>query len=517
MTQRPKYIQLEPGEDVASVRDRLSFLRGERVLLIWPETESALSRKLDLVLIQREARRKVIQIALVTHDIQVIDHARSLGISTFETIQEAERSRWKRGRTKVFTQRHHKPEDEPDPEDLMPVASRVRRTGRRISGLARIIFRTIVASIVFGVILGSLLIIIPTAQVSLRLAQQPVTVETTIIAQPDLLDLDIENNLIPATIVSATVQTVQQIETTGTEIVDDRRAIGVVTFTNQSATVVEIPAGTVVSTSGSPAVRFQTTVAARLRGGIGERIEVAIEATADSVGNIGNVSADVIDTVSGELQSVVTVRNLASTLGGESRTYQIVTQDDQERLLGIVRGQLQAQAYSVMQESLSESQVIVLDTIHIPEDELRDDWISYSNSVGERSSTLSLSMRAVVKALVIDDRFARQIVFARLSAQKPEQLELDPDSYVYTRGPVVSASPQGSITFLAYGDGLAQATYDPGLLQQRIAGLPLTQALQVITETVDLASDSPPTISIYPDFLTILPLLPVRIRVEAAR
>jgi hypothetical protein len=517
MTQRPKYIQLEPGEDVASVRDRLSFLRGERVLLIWPETESALSRKLDLVLIQREARRKVIQIALVTHDAQVIDHARSLGISTFETMQEAERSRWKRGRTKVFTQRHHKPEDEPDPEDLMPVASRVRRTGRHISRLARIIFRTSVASIVFGVILGALFVVVPTADISLRLAQQPVTVEATIIAQPDLLDLDIENNLIPATIVSATVQTVQQIETTGAEIVDDRRAIGVVTFTNQTAATVEIPAGTIVSTSTSPSVRFQTTVSARLRAGIGERIEVAIEASADSVGNIGNVPADVIDTVSGELQNVITVRNLASTLGGESRTYQTVTQEDQERLLGIVRGQLQAQAYSVMQESLSESQIIVLDTIHIPEDELRDDWISYSHAVGERSGILSLSMRAVVKALVIDDRFARQIVFARLSAQKPAQLALDPDSYVYTRGPVISASPQGSITFLAYGDGLAQASFEASQLQQRIAGLSVQQALQVIAETVDLAPDSTPVINIYPDFMTMMPLLPVRIRIEAER
>jgi hypothetical protein len=310
---------------------------------------------------------------------------------------------------------------------------------------------------------------------------------------------------------------VQQIETTGAEIVDDRRAIGVVTFTNQTAATVEIPAGTIVSTSTSPSVRFQTTVSARLRAGIGERIEVAIEASADSVGNIGNVPADVIDTVSGELQNVITVRNLASTLGGESRTYQTVTQEDQERLLGIVRGQLQAQAYSVMQESLSESQIIVLDTIHIPEDELRDDWISYSHAVGERSGILSLSMRAVVKALVIDDRFARQIVFARLSAQKPAQLALDPDSYVYTRGPVISASPQGSITFLAYGDGLAQASFEASQLQQRIAGLSVQQALQVIAETVDLAPDSTPVINIYPDFMTMMPLLPVRIRIEAER
>ena len=96
-SQQPTYIQLDIGEDIASIRDRLSFIRGQRVLIIWPEKGTALTRKLDLVFIQREARRRVIQLALVTHDESVINHANELGISTFETIKDAEKSRWKRG------------------------------------------------------------------------------------------------------------------------------------------------------------------------------------------------------------------------------------------------------------------------------------------------------------------------------------------------------------------------------------------------------------------------------------
>src|SRR5688572_26645758 len=134
---KPEYIQLEAGEDIASVRDRLSFIRGKRVLVIWPETGTALIRKLDLVFLQREARRRVIQLALVTHDPQVITHASELEISTFETIKEAENSKWKRGRTRVFVQRHHKPEHEPEPEDLMPIASRVRNPRKRMSDALR--------------------------------------------------------------------------------------------------------------------------------------------------------------------------------------------------------------------------------------------------------------------------------------------------------------------------------------------------------------------------------------------
>jgi len=91
---RAQYVQLETGDDVSSVRDRLSFVRGQKVLLIWPENGTILTRKLDLVLIQREAMRRAIRLALVTHDSEVVKHASELNISTFETIGASERGRW---------------------------------------------------------------------------------------------------------------------------------------------------------------------------------------------------------------------------------------------------------------------------------------------------------------------------------------------------------------------------------------------------------------------------------------
>ena len=121
---RPEYIQLDTSDDVTSVRDRLSFHRGNRVLLIWPEDGTVLTRKLDLVLTQREAMRRSIRLALVTHDPQVIQHAQELNISTFETIGSSERAKWRRGRSKVFTTRWQKPQDEPIPADLTEVTSR---------------------------------------------------------------------------------------------------------------------------------------------------------------------------------------------------------------------------------------------------------------------------------------------------------------------------------------------------------------------------------------------------------
>ena len=112
-------VQIEANEDANTVRDRLAFIRGRHELLVWPEEGTALTRKLDLVLIQREAMRRAIRLAIVTHDPQVMKHARELNISTFETIGESERKRWKRGRSKVFTGRFQRPKDEHDPEEFL--------------------------------------------------------------------------------------------------------------------------------------------------------------------------------------------------------------------------------------------------------------------------------------------------------------------------------------------------------------------------------------------------------------
>ncbi|MDQ7027230.1 MAG: hypothetical protein Q9P44_16920 [Anaerolineae bacterium] len=514
---KPEYIQLETGEDIPSVRDRLSFIRGKRVLIIWPETGTALSRKLDLVFMQRNAKRRVIQLALVTHDPQVIVHAKELGISTFETIKEAENSKWKRGRTRVFVQRHHKPKDEPDPEELMSVASRVRNPRKRMSDALRRVVQVAVAMVVFSAIGGAIFVAAPSAQINLTLAQEIVNIEALIIANPDpsVVDVDIDSGTIPATLLRATVQTVQSIETGGEATGEDSRAIGVVTFTNQTPRTIEIPANTQVTTSAGTPIRFTTTVTASLAGQVGARTDVAIEAIPEFSGSIGNVTEGLINTVIGSLSEQVTVRNLQPTTGGTSQTFAIVTQDDYDRLMGIVRAQLQARALEEMEANFSsDTQVIVVESVHIPESSLRRDWINYSHEVGAFSETLTLDMQAIVEALVIDDRFARQIVFARLSAEKPSNLVLQPDTFIYTRGAVLSTNLNGTTTFSASGNALATAQVDTFQIQQIVAGKSIEEAQTILNNLVGVAPDTTPEIEVSPSWLWQMPILPVRISIR---
>ncbi|HVO42165.1 MAG TPA: hypothetical protein VMT34_06070, partial [Aggregatilineales bacterium] len=137
-------ISLEPYDDVVSVRDRLSFVQADRVLLVWPTAASTrkriLCRKLDLVLIQRESARRHTKLALVTSDPDVIDNAEDLNISVFASVQAAQRGRWRHPLNSVFVDRSGRPEASPDPYELRLVASRLKRLTpqqRRVRAIVR--------------------------------------------------------------------------------------------------------------------------------------------------------------------------------------------------------------------------------------------------------------------------------------------------------------------------------------------------------------------------------------------
>jgi hypothetical protein len=513
MTKKAEFVQLEAGEDVASVRDRLSFIRGQRVLVIWPEDGTALTRKLDLVLIQREAMRRAIRVALVTHDPQIIQYASELNISTFETIGASERGRWKRGRGKVFANRFQKPKDEPEPDELMEVASRVRLPGGgAISKVRRFIVRTLVLALLVGAIGGAAYALIPGAIIIINPAQTRVAVEEEIVADPQAADVDIENGIIPATILRTEIEATGTVETTGTRDLADVAATGSVVFINQTNRAVNIPARTTISTSTGTPILFRTTEDAVLDAGVGQQLEVPIEALSGTLGPGGNVESGLINTVVGPLEASVTVRNIAPTSGGENRAMPAVTDEDHERLLGVVRQQLQAQAYTAMQAQVSATQFVVIETLRIVEE--REDWMSFSAQPGDIIDTLSLNMRAVVEAVAVDQQFAQQIILAAMSREKPRGREIKPETLNYECCPVVDVSRDGHITLKISGSGLVAGQVNVGQLQERLAGRSTEEALHYLSTEVDLADGSTPQIVVSPDWIGRLPILPIRIDIR---
>ena len=515
MPDRPEFIQLEQGEDVPSVRDRLSFHPRQRVLLIWPEEGTLLRRKLDLVLIQREAMRRGIQLALVTHDPQVVKHAGELNISTFETIGASERSRWRRGRTGVFSNRFWRPKkDTPDPEDLMSVASRVRSDEVHQSRWRRVLSRLVLVVIALAAIAAIGLVILPEATISLVPAQNMAEVDVLITADPTMGGVDITNATIPATRLSVTIEETSTLPTSGSQQLADIPAQGSVVFVNQTRSTVNIPAGTTLSTSAGTPILFVTSADAQLAAGVGQQIEVSIEALQSSAGDSGNVDSGLINTVVGDLASRVTVRNINATFGGTSRSLSAVTQEDQDRLLATVRQQLQSRAYLEMLPRLEESQFLILESVNIAEE--RSDWITFSAEPGDAADALTLTMRAIVEAIAINEQFGQQIAFARLAGQIPRGRKILPETIAYERGPVENVFQNGQIDFRLTGRGTVVGEIDANFVRDRIAGMSVNEALDYIQRELDLQPGTTPTITLSPDWLGRIPLLPFRTAVHVA-
>lgn len=514
MAQDVELIQLEVNDDVTSISDRLTFLRGRSVLLIWPEKGTTLTRKLDLVLIQRQAKRLAIKLALVTHDPDVIRHAAELGISTFETIGGSARGKWQRGRSRIFTSRDHKPESEPDPEELMPVASRVRveavetPAGRIFRLISRVVLLLLLVVLV-GV-LGYLLI--PGATVTITPAREVIQIDAAITANPNLETplVDAATGVIPALRLRVEIEERGTIPTTGRQSLSDTLARGTVVFINKTNEPVDVPADLVVGTSAGDPIYFRTLQSATVAGGLGLQAEVEIEALPDFPGEVGNVDANMINTIIDALADRLEVRNISPTTGGSSSGVNAVRQEDRDLLLNTLRQQLQSRAYTEMLTRLEQTQFIIPETIRIAEE--REDWMRFDFQVGEVTDTLTLTMRAIVEATAIDEQLAHQVAFTRLAAQVPRGREIR--AVDYQRGGGVVLNPDGSISFPLTAQAEIVAQVNAPLIRERLAGRTLEDARSYLNTEVDLDDNSPPQIAVSPEGFPQMPLLALRISVE---
>lgn len=511
MSSTVEHFHLAPSDTLTSIRARLSQLRGQRVLLIWTPDCDNLKRRLDLVLIQREADRNAIQLAIVTHDPNLQAHAAELNISCFESIEATQNQRWQRSRNKVFLPRYHRPRADLQPADLARIADNL--AGSRETYKWRILIVRAAVSLLLCAVIGALVYVIaPGAVVRVQLRSERVEIEVEVTADRKAEAVDHQRALIPAILLHETIQTSASIPSSGTQWLEGDSAAGAVTFTNLADHPVEIPAGLSLGANTGEPILFETSANVVLPAGIDSSIDAAIVAADGYSGSIGNVDAGKINRVLGPLAERVSVINLSPTDGGSDRRVQVVAAADRTRLLDIARLQLQSLAYDRMRAGLSDSQVIIIESLQIAEE--NKDWLDYSAVVGEVASELSLTMRAVVSALAVDEKLARQVALAQLEAAVPPDMTLRSDTYVYERGAFNLARAKDQIRFTARGSGIALAALDADALREQLAGAELTEAQNILRDNRAFAQQPPPQLSLHPRGFGRMPLLPIRIHIE---
>jgi hypothetical protein len=271
---------------------------------------------------------------------------------------------------------------------------------------------------------------------------------------------------------------------------------------NLSFQIVEIPAGTIFATLDPEPIRFQTTKSVVVPAGISQQIEVRVEAVEPGVE--GNISAGTLTAIEGELGSMISVQNPEKFTGGEMEKIASPTQSDfdalKERLLGEML--LEAVYHFASRDDLTK---LFLPTTTIFETELKVDQVP---SFGEPGEKLQVSLQNEYSCWYLLEDEVMQTAKFILDANLMEgffpvsgDIEL-----TYLDEPSIM---EDGFTWRIKAKRMIGKHVNEAEIASLIAGRNVNIVAQLIMARLD--SNSEPTISLYPGWWRIMPILSSRI------
>ncbi len=474
-------IHLEVDDDITTVRARLEKAEAPRVLLVVPPRCQALNSLLDFKLLQRYAESLALEVALVTNSSERRVLARQLGFSVFVT------ERWGQNRTKWRQPK------------AMP------RWGKRLSWGERI-FGAFVFLVALLALLAAALLIVPSAEITLVLANEAVDATVRVQADPELDMIDYEAGQIPARVVQVQVEGKAQIPVSGTKDAPDEPARGLVYFINNINQPVTVPEGTVVATSAGSTIRFTTVEEVTVQGTVGAVGEV--EVVAVDPGPSGNVAANLINMIPGSLSLQVRVTNPEPMEGGSVKQVGMVTTADQERLKDVLLQQLQQAAYSQLSGLLDEGEFLASESVVMGQIVTEE----YDIPVEEQADVLTLEMGVMFRGTAVEEENANSLIRATLEAVASEGFALESQDLQYQRGEIADVE-DGKVSFVMKGTGSVMAEIDEAAVKEAIRGKPLELAGKYLSENLRL--EEAPVVEVTPTWwLERMPWFSFRINIS---
>ena len=489
-------IYLDPHEDYVSALDKLSWAKAPRILLVWPRRGRVLTRRLDLILLQRNAIQRSAQIGLVTHDPEVMAHAKDLAIPVFDSLDYIPEDGWiRRARKQPKVERRRGP----PPADLLTPPGTATTSQSNI--LNRIIHLSLTA-LALGVLLLLAAVIVPSAEITLTPMTHTQELELILSMEPSIEILE-NHGSIPARWEDINVEGSLRLPTTGSIAVPADYATGTVIFTNLTPDPITLPSNTGLRASTSDDLRYVTTEQVSLPGEEDAQTSAGVQAV--SPGQAGNLPAGKIDTVEGPLGLLIVVTNPDPMTGGSDEIRAAVSHADRNMLMKNLKNQLIEQATTELSGVLNPDEALVQDSARVTQ--ILDQH--YDRQVGDPADSLELNLILEIAGLVYQPADIESAAGMALEVELPSStLPVPGTLYVETLSdPEVKNGDSGSLTIIA-----SQETYekiDFIYLQDRVRARPPEEAASIIASLVDLSNQ--PQIRIIPQWFPRLPWLGMRI------
>jgi hypothetical protein len=494
---KTQLLPLESHDDLISIRDRMSWAKTPRILLVWPKSERIALRSLDLKVLKRHAASLGAQLGLVTRHRNIRREAQAQGIPVFNSTGQAQRKPWPEHELrKKHTRRQSR-------QKLHELRKQVR--GKKDAWHTHTAARIALFSLGVLAVLTLASLFIPRAQIFIEPETDLQTVTLPVQADPSLHSVFITGS-IPSRELNVVVEGEQEIDASGWVPVPISRAEGLVTFRNLTEDPVIIPAGTVLTSTGLPGVRFLTVGTGELEAGLEATLDLPVEA--ESPGRAGNVEAEAIQAIEGNLGLLVTVTNSEPTGGGRDRSTEAPTERDHTRLREKLLAGLEANALNEMEALLEPGDQIFSDTLSV--DQVLEE--TYAPPLGQPGDTVKLSLRVEYTVSYASGADLSELASTVLNASVPA-------------GFTPSGKPMSFEALNQYwtnSDGATQWTMrvsrelvkrvDKSKITPLVQGRSTAVAKAQLDETLN--TPNPPEIHLNPEWWPWMPLIPFNITVE---
>ena len=487
-------LQLEPYDDLVSIRDRMDWAKTPRVLLVWPKKGRGGIRPLDLTLLRRHAAGLGAQLGLVTRAGEMRAAAHELGIPCFRNVKDAQKKPWPESDLRPMrrfprldlraTREEFRP---PDPLDTQ--RSPLLRLGMFALGVLAL--------------LAVMLVFIPSAEIRMTPPEQPQRVLISVSAAPDVRTVQL-SGAIPMQRLTQTLEIEGTALGTGQLTVPDQTARGIARLTNLTRATVVVPAQTVLLTRSDPPVAFVTVEEAEVPAGTKSAVEIPIHAA--QAGSRGNVPAGAVSAFEGPLGLSVEVTNLQPVTGGSDKTLASPSEADFEFLRSRLLADLERSARARFAAQVTGKDVFLPSTFKL--ERVFDE--TASPAPGQPSDKLSLAFKAEFSISYVRAADLETLAGLVLDASLPPGSVPSPGTLTWQSQPPL-VETEGGVRWQVRAERQARPAIESGQVISLVTGQTARRAGSLLVEMFGLAES--PQIRIRPTWWPWLPFLPMQIKV----
>lgn len=369
---------------------------------------------------------------------------------------------------------------------------------------------TLVVPVIIFVALIAGYLLLPKSNVVVFVDPKILERETLVVADPAITAMNESTKQIPGEFVETTVDGTAKAQATGKKQIGDP-AKGAVVLYNKTSSSKNFPQGTVLV--GPENINFtldsSVTVASQsaVEGGISFGKSTA-NATASTIGPEGNLAAGKDLTIKGFDSNQYSAKVDTAFSGGVSKDVQIVTSEDQKKLLASLTSDLKKKARDEIQSKLTGEMKILEETF--VERVIRQ---SFSKNVGDQASEFSLTLNLGLKGTAYKDSDLKAIVGKLVVTDVPEGYDLD-ISRAETQASVSKVEKDGKIIFTAKFKAKMMPKLNLDQLKKDIAFKTPDQAESILKSQDSVIGGDIKITPQLPGPLMRLPLLPQNINLE---